>query len=200
VLSTLAVGALVVILLFARGRGTSPVSGPIVVPSLWRAVAQAIAVIGVGGLMYALVSQTIRRRRTVLAAQTADLAQTVDAALFGPMPLDRDGISRTIVTTIEAIIQRCRSLDERLIGQTIVAIAHEYASDASTPDSRMEALVQIPQQIERLSARIAARSTPWYVRHEKLLAAAVSGTTVIGGLAKTVIDVMTATRGAGGPH
>jgi hypothetical protein len=165
------------------------------VPPVWRSFAQGLVVIGVGGLVFALVSRLIAHRREALTTQSADLSQSVDSALLGTMPLDRDGISQTIVTTVEEIIQRCRSLDERLIGQTIVAIAHEYASDASTPDSRMEALVQIPQQIEKLSARIAARSTPWYVRHEKLLAAAVSGTAVLGGLTKTVLDLMAATGG-----
>ena len=148
----------------------------------------------VGAGAFAALTWLIGRRRRALAAQGSDVSRSVEAALLGGMPLDREGISRTIVTTVDAIIIRCRSLDERLIGQTIVAIAREYASDTSTPESRLDALVQIPQQLERLSQKIAARSTPWYVRHEKLLAAAVSGTAIFGGLAKTLADVLAAVR------
>jgi hypothetical protein len=197
-LGLLVVGA-AIFLVFVPTRGSA--AGPVAVPSAWRSAAQVMLVLAVGGLVFTLVSSLIARRRAQLAGQTADLSHAVDSALLGEMPLDRGGISQTIVTTVEAIIQRCRSLDERLIGQTIVAIAHEYASDGSTPDSRMEALVQIPQQIERLSAKIAARSTPWYVRHEKLLAVAASGTAIIGGLSKTVLDILAATGGKGpAPH
>ena len=197
-LGVLVLGA-AILLLFVPPRGSAP--GPAAAPSVSRSAAQVMLVLAVGGLVFTLVSSLIARRRAQLAAQTADLSHSVDSALFGQMPLDRGGISQTIVTTVEAIIHRCNSLDERLIGQTIVAIAHEYASDRSTPDSRMEALVQIPQQIEKLSAKIAARSTPWYVRHEKLLAAAASGTAIIGGLAKTALDILAATGGKGpAPH
>jgi serine/threonine-protein kinase len=155
---------------------------------------RVLATLAAGAGTFAALTWLIGRRRSALAAQTSDVAHSVEAALLGGMPLDREGISRTIVTTVDAIILRCRSLDERLIGQTIVAIAREYASDTSTPASRLDALVQIPQQLERLSQKIAARSTPWYVRHEKLLAAAVSGTAIFGGLAKTLADVLTTVR------
>jgi hypothetical protein len=155
---------------------------------------RVVATLAVGAGTFAALTWLIDRRRSALAAQSSDVTRSVEAALLGGMPLDRDGISRTIVTTVDAIILRCRSLDERLIGQTIVAIAREYASDTSTPATRLDALVQIPQQLERLSQKIAARSTPWYVRHEKLLAAAVSGTAVFGGLAKTLADVLTTVR------
>ncbi|MDF1504775.1 hypothetical protein, partial [Roseisolibacter sp. H3M3-2] len=155
----------------------------------WRLLATPLLATALDAAALAGLTALIDRRRATLAAASASLQSTVDSALLGGVPLDREGMSRTIVTTVEAIFLQCRSIDERLLGQTIVAIAREYGSDASTPDSRMAALVQIPQQLERLQQRIAARTTPWYVRHEKLLAALVSGTAVVGGLAKTAIDL-----------
>jgi serine/threonine-protein kinase len=197
--SLLAPLAVLALAALAAAAGLLPRGAPAITDAPWGLALQPLVAALAGIALFAGITRLIDRRRTALLAESAGVDASVQRALFGGLPLDREGISRTIATTVEAIIQQCRSLDEHLIGQTIVAIAREYGSEASTPDSRMAALAQIPQQLERLQQRIAARTTPWYVRHEKLLAALVSGTTILGGLAKTAIDVAKAAEPSARP-
>ena len=97
----------------------------------------------------------------------------------------RDILTSTLQLQIEELIARCRRVDERILGITIAQMVGEFQGAASS-NERQAALMNAAQLLEKLMSRLS----PWYVRHEKALAFAVSLVGVLTGVASLVASVL----------
>jgi hypothetical protein len=96
----------------------------------------------------------------------------------------RADLSRTLFVEMRDLVNRCRALDERILGKTMLLMVDEYQS-ASDFDDRTKALVTAVGFLEKLTTRLS----PWYIKYEKLVVALVSILGLITGglqIAKTL--------------
>jgi hypothetical protein len=99
-------------------------------------------------------------------------------------------LSDTLQIEVTRIIARCRDLDERLLGITIMKMIHEY-DVASESNERQSALMNVATLLEKLRGRLS----PWYARFEKQLALATSVLGIATGVVTVVAGVIKLTRG-----
>jgi hypothetical protein len=88
------------------------------------------------------------------------------------------------VLEVNQLLARCRGLDEQFLGKSIAIMVGEYQA-ATKFDDRHAALVTAVDFMEKLSTRLS----PWYVRHDKLIAFIVSAVGIASGLV-TMIDTL----------
>ena len=134
-----------------------------------------------GGLLVGLLlSRAIEQRRTVLE-------RNVSLALTGSK--DRANLSRTMIMTVDAIIQQTSKLDARFLGATIIGMVREY-DDAKESSDKQQALVRATELLEKL----LEKTSPWYVRNSKWVVAAASLVGLIGGASKLVGEALALLR------
>ena len=97
----------------------------------------------------------------------------------------RDVLTSTLAVQIDELIARCRRVDERILGITIAQLVGEYQV-AADGNQRQAALMNAAQLLEKLMARLS----PWYVRHEKALAFALSLVGILTGTVSLVASVV----------
>ena len=99
-------------------------------------------------------------------------------------------LSETLQIEVTRIIARCRDLDERLLGITIMKMIHEY-DVASESNERQSALMNVATLLEKLRGRLS----PWYARFEKQLALATSVLGIATGVVTVVAGIIKLTKG-----
>ena len=82
------------------------------------------------------------------------------------------------------VIAKCRLMDEKFLGLTMALMVKEYNS-ARAFDDRQKALMNAITILDKLGPKLS----PWYVRHEKLVAAGVSLVGIVSGLATAAQSV-----------
>jgi serine/threonine-protein kinase len=102
----------------------------------------------------------------------------------------RRALSDTLQIEVTRIIARCRDLDERLLGITIMKMIHEY-DVASESNERQSALMNVATLLEKLRGRLS----PWYARFEKQLALATSALGIATGVITVVAGIIKLTKG-----
>ena len=134
-----------------------------------------------GGLLVGvLLSRAIEQRRTVLE-------RNVSLALTGSK--DRANLSRTMIMTVDAIIQQTSKLDARFLGATIIGMVREY-DDAKESSDKQQALVRATELLEKL----LEKTSPWYVRNSKWVVAAASLVGLVSGASKLVGEALALLR------
>ena len=126
-------------------------------------------------------ARALARRRSVLDRDAGQL-------LLGTR--DRRALTRTIAVEVDELITRTQAIDARVLGMTIVQMVREYERAKESTD-RQAALMNATQLLEKLMARLS----PWYVRHDRAVAAAVSAVGVVSGLVKIASDLLDLARG-----
>lgn len=145
---------------------------------LWIA---AGIVLAVGGVFLADVVRRLARSRLHLAElDTGRLLLGVRSR----------GLSDTVQVEVRQIITRCRELDERLLGITILKMIGEY-DIATASDDRQAALMNVATLLEKLRGRLS----PWYARLDKQLALATTLIGVASGLVSIVAGVVKIVKG-----
>ena len=92
---------------------------------------------------------------------------------------------------MDEVVNKCRLKDEKFLGLTMALMVKEYAS-ARKFDDRQKALMNAIAILDKLGPKLS----PWYLRHEKLIAATVSLTGVISGLTTAALSIMKLVKGA----
>ena len=149
-------------------------------PVATAAIAQGVGLMAGGLLVGVLLSRAIEQRRTVLE-------RNVSLALTGSK--DRANLSRTMIMTVDAIIQQTSKLDARFLGATIIGMVREY-DDAKESSDKQQALVRATELLEKL----LEKTSPWYVRNSKWVVAAASLVGLIGGASKLVGEALALLR------
>lgn len=136
----------------------------------WIAGGLALAAGGVVG------GRTVRR---IAHSRMHEVEVDAERLLLGLRT--RRALSDTLQIEVTRIIARCRDLDERLLGITIMKMIHEYDA-ANESNERQAALMNVATLLEKLRGRLS----PWYARFEKQLAL----TTSVLGIATGAITVI----------
>ncbi|MEO8619432.1 MAG: serine/threonine-protein kinase [bacterium] len=139
------------------------------------AIAQGIGLMLAGLLAGTLIGRAIDDRRTALERQ-------VTAALTGSR--DKRNLTRTMILTVDAIVQQTAKLDVQFLGATIISMVGEY-NEAKESSDKQQALVRATELLEKL----LEKSSPWYVRNSKWIVAAASLVGLVSGASKLVGDL-----------
>lgn len=97
----------------------------------------------------------------------------------------RDLLTKSIAIEVDAVLENAKRFDERLLAQSLALMVHEY-QNARDSNNRQLAIMNTVQILEKLAARLS----PWYIRHEKALAFVVSAVGVISGMATAAAAVV----------
>jgi serine/threonine-protein kinase len=162
--------AVIVVLVFPVAGWLGPPSGLRWDRTLDLGIGVAIGIAG--------VAAALGFRRLVARSRTR-VERHAGSMLLGAE--GRDALSRSFAIELDELVARSRSVDERLLGATLAMMWREYGSAKESKD-RQAALMNAVQLLEKLTQRLS----PWYVRHEKLVAFLVSAVGILGGLAKVV--------------
>ncbi len=179
------VGVLVILLILAaltvfalrRGVTLPRVSGESL---LWIAGGVVLAI---GGVLLGNIVRTLARSRLHQVERDAE------RLLLGLQT--KKSLSDTLQIEVTQIIERCRELDERLLGITIMKMIGEYDA-ATASDQRQAALMNVATLLEKLRGRLS----PWYTRFEKQLALTTSMIGVASGLISVAAGIMKIAKGA----
>lgn len=177
VLVILLVLAALTVLALRRGVTLPRVSGESL---LW--IAGGI-VLAIGGVLLGNVVRTLARSRLHQVERDAE------RLLLGLQT--KKSLSDTLQIEVTQIIERCRELDERLLGITIMKMIGEYDA-ATASDQRQAALMNVATLLEKLRGRLS----PWYTRFEKQLAFTTSMIGVASGLISVAAGIMKIAKGA----
>ncbi len=145
----------------------------------WIAAGIAIAA---GSLLVAnLVRRLARSRLHEVEIDVEDLLLGVQT---------RRTLTETLQLQVTQIIARCREMDERLLGVTILRMMTEYDA-AKESEDRQSALMNVATLLEKMRGRLS----PWYARFERQLALATSLIGVATGVLSVVAGVVKFVRG-----
>jgi serine/threonine-protein kinase len=141
--------------------------------------------IGVGLIMTGVVLGNVVRG---LAKSRLHLAEVDTGRLL--LGVRSRGLSETVQVEVREIITRCRQLDERVLGVTILKMIDEY-DVATASDDRQAALMNVASLLERLRGRLS----PWYARFDKQLALATTTIGLVSGLVSIAAGILKIVKG-----
>ncbi len=151
------------------------------VRSEWLFVVLGGFLIVAGSGLGAVIRRYLARRRHQL---TGDIS-----ALLGSAQ-SRKALSMTLSLQMDEVIKKCRLMDEKFLGLTMAMMVKEYHS-ARKFDDRQKALMNAVAILDKLGPKLS----PWYLRHEKLIAAAVSLAGILSGLATAALNITKLVKG-----
>lgn len=134
-----------------------------------------------GVAMGAAVRRYAARKRVHLTGEISEL-------LKGDRT--RKALSMTLALQVDEVIGKCRLMDEKFLGLTMALMVKEYDS-ARRFDDRQRALMNAIAILDKLGPKLS----PWYIRHEKLVATAVSLVGIISGLATAAQSIAKVIKG-----
>jgi len=120
--------------------------------------------------------------RWFLAGRRNRLAGNISALLGGART--REALSMTLSLQMDELIEKCQQMDEKFLGLTMALMVKEFDT-AKKFDDRQKALMNAVMILEKLEPKLS----PWYVRHDKLIASGVSLVGIVSGLATAAESV-----------
>jgi len=165
----------VFLLLVAAGVAISLVSVVIARGAAGRGVWSGLALVGAGALSGFALRRWLARFRRRIDDQVEDV-------LFGARR--RRSLSESLAVEVDRVLERCSRWDQRVLGMSIALMVDEYGKLRKSRD-RQALLLNVVELMEKLRRRL----TPWYVRHERVLALLVSLIGVVSGAVKVVESI-----------
>src|SRR6516162_2345955 len=126
--------------------------------------------------------------RWLLADRRDRLAGNISALLGGART--REALSMTLSLQMDELIEKCQQMDEKFLGLTMALMVKEFDT-AKKFDDRQKALMNAVMILEKLEPKLS----PWYMRHDKLIASGVSLVGIVSGLATAAESVAKLVRG-----
>jgi hypothetical protein len=120
--------------------------------------------------------------RCFLADRRDRLAGNISALLGGART--REALSMTLSLQMDELIEKCQQMDEKFLGLTMALMVKEFDT-AKKFDDRQKALMNAVMILEKLEPKLS----PWYMRHDKLIASGVSLVGIVSGLATAAESV-----------
>jgi hypothetical protein len=144
----------------------------------WRVLAAVAGIlIALAGIPLGFaIRKWVNKRRSRIEGEATRL-------LFGAK--SRQSLTETLAIEVDRLIQQLDRLDERILGISIAIMVQEFKA-ATQADARQKALIQMVELLEKVRYRL----TPWYVRHEKLIAIVVSVLTCVSGAATAAANIL----------
>lgn len=138
----------------------------------------------VGGGLLVLLGVTSRAMiRHVLDRFRTQVEKDAGTLLLGAE--SRTDLSATLALQVDQLVERCRKVEEKILGLTMIRMLGEY-DGAKSSDDRQAALMNVVQLLEKLMDRLS----PWYVRQQKLLTFVISSVTIVSGLVTIASGVL----------
>jgi len=122
------------------------------------------------------VARWLRRRWSVASPQ---LERDASRLLFSAV--GRAELSRSLMIEVDTMLEGLRSVDERILGMTVVAMLAEYDTADSSAD-RQAALLNMVAVLEKVEGRLA----PWHVRHRDAIATTIAVVGCVAGVLSAV--------------
>jgi hypothetical protein len=122
------------------------------------------------------VARWLRRRWFVASPQ---LEREASRLLFSSV--GRAELSRSLMIEVDAMLAGLRSIDEKILGMTVVAMLAEYDSADSSAD-RQSALLGMVSVLEKVEGRMA----PWHVRHRDAITTMIAVVGCVAGVLSAV--------------
>jgi hypothetical protein len=122
------------------------------------------------------VARWLRRRWSVASPQ---LEREASRLLFSSV--GRAELSRSLMIEVDTMLEGLRSVDERILGMTVVAMLAEYDTADSSAD-RQAALLNMVAVLEKVEGRLA----PWHVRHRDAIATTIAVVGCVAGVLSAV--------------
>jgi hypothetical protein len=131
----------------------------------------------VGGIV---ASNAVRRfaRKT----QT-DIGHDAQDLLFGSK--SRELLTQSLAIQVNNLIARISREDDRVLGMSLALMVREFQETHEAPH-RQNALMNVVVLLEKISIKLS----PWYVRHDKLVAATVALVGILSGLTTITVAVI----------
>ena len=126
--------------------------------------------------------------RCFLADRRDRLAGNISALLGGART--REALSMTLSLQMDELIEKCQQMDEKFLGLTMALMVKELDT-AKKFDDRQKAMMNAVMILEKLEPKLS----PWYMRHDKLIASGVSLVGIVSGLATAAESVAKLVKG-----
>jgi hypothetical protein len=98
-----------------------------------------------------------------------------------------DSLSMSLALEVDNLICKVNRVDDKILATSLAIMVKEF-QEAKEAQFRQAAIMNVVQLLEKLTTRLS----PWYVRHEKLIALAVTVLGILSGIttvAKTIVDM-----------
>jgi serine/threonine protein kinase len=140
------------------------------------------ALIAISGFIVAgLLRQWIKSRRREVEIVSGNLLLSSKS---------RIDLTESLAFNVNHLIARVRRLDDKILATSLAIMVSEFQS-AAEGQVRQAAIMNVVQLLEKLTARLS----PWYVRHEKLLAVAVTAVGIVSGVTTAAASIVKLFKG-----
>ena len=101
----------------------------------------------------------------------------------------RVNLSTSLAIEVDSLIARVSRLDDRILATSLAIMVKEFQA-AKEAQLRQAAIMNVVQLLEKLTNRLS----PWYVRHEKLIALAVTAVGILSGVTTVTASIVSMTK------
>jgi len=116
-------------------------------------------------------------------ARQTEIGKDAQQLLFGSK--DRDLLTQSLAIQVDALVRKLTKQDEVILGLSLALMVDEYARDRGSNDGGAK-LMNVVTLLEKISTKLS----PWYVRHEKLVATAVAMVGILSGVTTITITIL----------
>jgi hypothetical protein len=157
----------------ALAAGVTALAGGVILAVALRASIDAQVVIGsaliaAGILLSLAVRRWLRRQRAGISAEAGRVLKSTRS---------RQALTHSLAIQVDHLMDRCQSVQEQFLGASIAIMIDEF-QQAKEFNDRHRALAASIDFLEKLMKQ----QTPWYVRYEKVITAAVGLLGVVPGV------------------
>ena len=89
---------------------------------------------------------------------------------------------------VDVLLSKITEEDDKILGMSLALMVREFAE--AKEGARGQALVNLVTVLEKISARLS----PWYVRHDKLVATMVAAVGILSGITTVTVTVISAMK------
>ena len=141
------------------------------------------ALIAISGFIVAgLLRQWIKSRRREVEIVSGNLLLSSKS---------RIDLTESLAFNVNHLIARVRRLDDKILATSLAIMVSEFQSAAEGQIRYKPAIMNVVQLLEKLTARLS----PWYIRHEKLLAVAVTAVGIVSGVTTAAASIVKLFKG-----
>ena len=138
-------------------------------------------VLAAGGVAGGVLFQRLAKKK-----QT-DIGQDAQDLLFGTK--NRALLTQSLAIQVDSLIAKISRQDDRILGMSLALMVQEFQDSREAPH-RQNALMNVVVLLEKISVKLS----PWYVRHDKLVAVVVSLVGILSGITTVTVSVLNALK------
>ncbi len=161
------------------GAGVAALVAVVVLASVLGASWTGIVLVANGVLIAAAGVAVARWLRRRWSARSDQVGHDVSRVFFSAT--SRADLSQSLMIEVNAMMASLQTIDQRLLGKTVVAFIDEYEKADASAD-RQSALLGMVSVLEKVEHRLA----PWHVRHRDAIATTIAVVGCVAGVLSAV--------------